>query len=48
MAKVYVFFNDPRRSEFYKFSKLMTSADFNELTKLCILISKIYEKVYPP
>ena len=36
------------RPNFYKFSELMTTADYNVLTKLCIFTSKIYEKVCPP
>ena len=37
------------RPNFYKFSELMTTADYYVLTKLCIFIFKIYEKVlYPP
>ena len=36
------------RPNFYKFSALMTTADYNVLTNLCISISKIYEKVNPP
>ena len=36
------------RPNFYKFSELMKTADYNVLTNLCIFISKIYEKVCPP
>ena len=35
------------RPNFYQFSELMTTADYNVFTKFCIFRSQIYEKVCP-